>query len=212
MKVLIKPYVNYIGPYQIADKIFWWQDHNNENCVWAKRAEKLGEWLAQGTGDETNRTWFCKLLDYIHSKRSRNIKVHIDPYDTWSMDHTLAHIITPMLKQLNKHKHGAPFVDDSDVPEELRSSNAKPKECESDLDEFHFARWDWVMGEMIWAFEQQLDDDADGKFYSFPKEKFTNLEDKLGAIQVDHEGLNKWQQRKQNGFRLFGKYYEALWD
>ena len=58
----------------------------------------------------------------------RKIVIHIDDYDTWSMDHTLAPIIAPMLKQLKATKHGAPFVDDEDVPEHLRSTNAKPKE------------------------------------------------------------------------------------
>jgi len=36
----------------------------------------------------------------------------LDPYDTWNMDHTLALIIVPMLKQLKATKHGAPCVDD----------------------------------------------------------------------------------------------------
>ena len=34
--------------------------------------------------------------------------IRIDPWDTWSMDHTLAEIIHPMLKQLRKTAHGAP--------------------------------------------------------------------------------------------------------
>ena len=31
-------------------------------------------------------------------------------------------------------------------------------------------------------------------------------------LKVDWDGLKAWQKRKENGFRLFGKYYEALWD
>ncbi len=47
------------------------------------------------------------------------------------MDYTLSHIVVPMLKQLKETKHGAPFVDDEDVPEELKSTSAPPKElCE----------------------------------------------------------------------------------
>jgi molybdopterin molybdotransferase len=48
--------------------------------------------------------------------------------------------------------------DDIDVPEELRSTSAPPKENEYDTDANHFARWDWVMDEMIFAFEYQLKD------------------------------------------------------
>jgi hypothetical protein len=61
--------------------------------------------------------------------------IRIDPWDTWSMDHTLADIILPMLKQLRKTQHGAPCTDDEDVPEHLRSTKAKPKKNEWDVDE-----------------------------------------------------------------------------
>ena len=52
-------------------------------------------------------------------ERDKDIVIH--PYDTWSMDHTLALIIVPMLKQLKETKHGAPNVDASDVPMYLKS-------------------------------------------------------------------------------------------
>ena len=80
----------------------------------------------------------------------------IDRWDTWSMDHSLAPIILPMLVQLNNTKHGSPFTDDEDVPESIRSTNAAPKENEHEVDEFHHARWEWVLDEMIWAFEQKV--------------------------------------------------------
>ena len=106
------------------------------------------------------------------------------------MDTTLAHIILPMLKQLNKVKHGAPDIDDEDVPEELKSTSAPPKEDIWDTDANHFKRWDWVMNEMIWSFEYKLKD-------------------------TDLDEYDLWSAngvRAKNGFRLFGKYYEALWD
>ena len=34
----------------------------------------------------------------------------------------------------------------------------------------------------------------------------------LEKIKIDHVGLDAHQSRKSNGFRLFGKYYQALWD
>jgi len=64
--------------------------------------------------------------------------IRIDPWDTWNMAHTLADIIHPMLKQLHKTNHGAPYTDDEDVPEHLRSTNAKPKKNEWDTDSNHF--------------------------------------------------------------------------
>jgi hypothetical protein len=55
-------------------------------------------------------------------RRTQKVKVHIDKWDTWSMDSTLAPIILPMLVQLKATKHGAPNVDNADVPKELRMS------------------------------------------------------------------------------------------
>ena len=45
------------------------------------------------------------------NKGERKIDIQIDRYDTWNMDHTLALIVLPMLKQLKKEKHGSPMVD-----------------------------------------------------------------------------------------------------
>lgn len=156
-------------------------------------------------------------------RKNRRVDVRIDKYDTWSMDDTLALIVLPMLKQLNATKHGAPFVDDEDVPEELRSTSAPPKENDWDTDDNHFKRWDWVMAEMIFAFEQKCRDDW--------MDDYVIQEGELGeSVAVEYEGEVMYemtwrvpyiwddagrkahQERMTNGFRLFGKYYEGLWD
>lgn len=210
MKVIIGPYKNWIGPYQIADKIFFWQEKYNDDCVWADRAYRFGTWLSENK--DGSDSWLLKLCQWIESKRRRQVYVKIDRYDTWSMDHTLAYIILPMLKQMHATKQGAPWVDDEDVPDNLKSTSVEPKESDWDTDSNHFLRWDWVLQEMIWAFEQQADD-ADAQFYDHgEKIKGENFMDSIGRMKVDHEGLTAWQARKANGYRLFGKYYEALWD
>jgi len=120
-----------------------------------------------------------------------------------------------MLKQLQATKHGAPLVDDEDVPEHLKSTSAPPKEHDYDVDDNHFKRWDWALGEMIWAFQQKLDDNADDQFYTYPSEAEKagkSFQEQLELLKIDREGLDAWQARKANGYRLFGKYYEALWD
>ncbi len=169
--------------------------------------------------------WF---LDRIHPRIDY---VKIDPWDTWSMDHTLADIILPMLKQLRKTKHGAPFTDDEDVPEYLRSHMAQPKEYEWDTDSLHYQRWDWILDEMIFAFEMKCKDDWAAEFHSgehdvkwvpvdkdgneVPKGEHRFYEMRKGPNDthtVDMEGMQKVQERITNGFRLFGKYYENLWD
>jgi hypothetical protein len=119
------------------------------------------------------------------------------------MNHTLALIILPMLKQLQDTKHGAPYVDDEDVPDHYRSTAAEPKENEWDTDSNHFKRWDWVLEEMIYSFEKELDEDWDMEFWRRGGEGWTD--EKIAQRKVI-------QDRISNGFRLFGKYYQALWD
>lgn len=123
-------------------------------------------------------------------RKNRAVKVEIEPHDTWNMDVTLAYIIHPMLVQLKETKHGAPMVDEGDVPLGMgMSEEAKARYEEiGEADGKFFDRWDWVLGEMIWAFEQYLTD-------------------------LDKWGMeDEYYSRMSNGFRLFGKYYEALWD
>ena len=154
--------------------------------------------------DVFNWIWF--------DRRTQQIKVRIDRWDTWSMDHTLAHIVLPMLVQLKATKHGAPWVDDEDVPEELRSTSAPPKENEYDTDDFHFKRWDWVLDEMIWAFNQKCRDHWEDDYYGDYDEDQKNGSMAGSFEWIDHEGMKAHQERMTNGFRLFGKYYENLWD
>ena len=139
------------------------------------------------------------LYDRFGYSPKQKTSIRIDKYDTWSMDHTLAPIILPMLVQLKETKHGAPWVAVADVPKELRPTkkdiNAYNKDGSTD-DKF-FKRWDWVLDEMIWAFEQKCRDDWMSD-YDYNK--------------WDSEGANAHQERMTNGFRLFGRYYESLWD
>jgi hypothetical protein len=128
------------------------------------------------------------------------------------MDATLALIIHPMLKQLKKTKHGAPHIDDEDVPEHLRSTAAEPKKNEWDTDEFYFKRWDWVLDEMIWAFET-YDKDLEAQFYDDSAvNKNDSIDDQARQMKVDEEGLQAYYDRRRNAFLLFGKYYQSLWD
>lgn len=162
-------------------------------------------------------------INYFLDKRQRKVKVHIDRWDTWNMDETLAHIVLPMLKQLKDTKHGAPQVDYKDVPKELQPTRKEINAYNSygTTDENFFKRWDWVMDEMIFAFESKLTD-WEEQFYSgdtdivWVKEehsKYFRMEKGPNdTFEVDWDGRKAYQERITNGFRLFGKYYESLWD
>jgi hypothetical protein len=233
MKVKIGPYINWIGPYQIADALcFWAKPIKDETDIIPRKPDfvhKFGTWLAEDKNG--NDSWLSNFCNWIHTHQKRQEYVHIDRYDTWSMDSTLALITLPMLKQLKATKHGSPNTDDEDVPDNLKSINAEPKENEWDTDSNHFLRWDYILDEMIFAFECKLNETWDeefwtgeyGKFKSIPTgEQFHNpITNKLentytmemtGNRKCDWSGRELMQNRITNGFRLFGKYYEALWD
>jgi hypothetical protein len=147
------------------------------------------------------------------SEEERNIDIVIDPYDTWSMDHTLALLIVPMLKQLKATKHGAPLVDDEYVPEHLRSTAAPPKKDDWDIDDNHFKRWDYVLDEMIWAMEQIVNDDNEDQFYDHSKvDENANIMSQIRAIKCDYEALKIHHARIANGTKLFGLFFQNLWD
>lgn len=237
MKVYIGPHRNYFGPYQLAEKILFWIDKEDD------RVHNFGQWLAGDSDkvkslknvlvEDIQSNPLCKFLTWVDSKKKRKVKVRIDKYDTWNMDGTLTYIILPMLKQLQASKHGSPYVDDADVPENLRSTSAPPNEEEWGTDGNHHLRWDWVLGEMIWAFEQHHPDtDWESKFHSgksdwqwkeseteYPN-PITGKTEKCSQLmhgpnhthKYDAEGAKVHLDRMNNGFRLFGRYYMNLWD
>ena len=151
MKIHIGPYKEWLGPYQIAEKILFFIPKQRDESGFPRTADvvhNFGKWLADDkNGGDSWLTKFCNWYDT--RKNRRKIKIHIDNYDTWNMNSTLAMIILPMLKQLKDTKHGAPNTDDKDAPVELRSTSAPKKEHDYDTDGNHFKRWDYILDEKI---------------------------------------------------------------
>jgi hypothetical protein len=115
----------------------------------------------------------------------REVSISIDNYDTWSMDSTLSLLIHPMLVQLKATQHGHP-------------ANMTEQE------------WDEILDEMIWAFEQKCRDDWESDYYEYEDDNTERFGLKL--VWEDRAGAKAHQERMSNGFMLFGKYYENLWD
>lgn len=208
MKIFLGNYNDYIGPYQLAQKLLFWKDKNSS------QVNDLGHFLKHGyvlseeekrEEDEKNFSSFFTFIDFlenenkkpstklndfcewVYSKLKRIEFVHIDKYDTWNMDHSLAKIIHPMLLKLKETKQGSPNVDLEDVPEYLRPSDSQYNYYEEGkLDIYFHDRWDYVVDTMIYAFNaisKQLDEGDD---YYEP-------------------------ETIKEGLRLFGKYYQDLW-
>lgn len=128
--------------------------------------------------------WLYSLFGYSPKQR---VKIKIDTQDTWSMDCTLAHIILPMLVQLKETQHGHP--------------NRLTEQ-----------EWDDILDEMIWAFDQKCRDNWQDDFYGDYIEDPKNGSMAGSFEWIDHDGMKAHQERMTNGFKLFGKYYENLWD
>jgi hypothetical protein len=209
MKVKIGPYTTWVGPFQIAEKLIFWAD-KYECTPWGERQHRLGTWLAKDkNGDDS---WLMKFCNWIHSCKKRQEYVHIDNYDVWNMDSTLHLIIGPMFKKLKEVKNGFGMIADEDVPEALRSTNAPAKENEWDWDDLAEKRYEWLLDEMIWAFCADHDE-AQHKFYDHgEKIKGEDLMASIARMKVDREGLDAYNKRLENAYRLFGKYYQTFWD
>ena len=178
-----------------------------------------------------------KVDEYLMAKNT--IKIH--HYDTWSTPDTLSLIVLPMLLQLKKTKHGAPIVDDEDLPESLRYTpeeleKIKKNEC---VQKF-WDRWDYVIDRMIYSFDylannkenEKIEEfttiDNDALFLRFGEKAENTLDlykitEKNGVgfsggkngtryYSLDYEKIKEHEEYVDEGFKLFGKYYRNLCD
>jgi len=195
MKVNIGPYRDYVSAYTISNAVFFWVDKRamdwDDDYLkrWdAQACEKFGDWL-------NNQEWLVNFLNWIDKFKTRKVDVRIDPYDTWSMDHTLALIVHPMLVQLKAANHGYFSSDPDDAPQ-----IGKGEETDyGGNDTLALDRYNWIMDEMIWTFEQLAHGD-ELTFYDSEKDFY------------DIDAARAHDERIANGLRLFGKYFRALWD
>jgi hypothetical protein len=207
MKINIGPYRDWVGPYQIVQKIFFWKDPHSDFVL--KLSKKLAD-----------VKWVCDFCEWVYKKRQRKIQVRIHGYDVWNMDNTLALIVVPMLEKLQENKQGYPYVDDDDVPDNIKSMSApaltEDQKNSGHMDAHAEARWAWVLSEMTWAFRQHAREDWQESYYSGMSD-FKVVDGELvngpnDTFKIDQKGLEKHRERMRNGLRLFAKYYESLWD
>lgn len=216
MKVYIGPYHHWFQPYRWVKKLLRWWYGLNEKRV------NLDEYDRVNSIARRRFSWLRDIEHWVDARYKRKVRIRVDYYDTWGMDSTLAPIILPLLKQLKETKHGSALVDDEDVPDELKSTSAEPLTDEQVnmgyTDNNTHKRWDWVMGEMIWAFEQIVDDEAESQFHTDlnpdkPRgEPGISFDESMRRGKFDKDGYIAWQNRKTRGLTLFGKYFEGLWD
>ena len=200
MKVFLGKHRSWIGPYQIASALCFWARPVKDELGYENEPDwvhDFGTWLAEDRNG--NDSWLCKFCNWVQEHKKRRTWVHIDNYDVWSMDHTLALIIHPLLLRLKTQKHG------------YARKGLKNK---WDWDNYAEARYSWMLDELIWTFEQLADeDDGESQFYDHTESnKEKDFAKSMKKLRVDRAGLEAHQKRIENGLRLFGKYFRTLWD
>lgn len=112
----------------------------------------------------------------------RKIKGWANP-DVWDADYAIARYSLPLIKQLRQ------------------SDNSYPCDFSS------VAEWHKVLDEIIWALEYLVKD--------FNGQDLRNIDLNAQGGHFTSEQLsemNKMEERAQNGYELFGKYFRALWN
>lgn len=160
--------------------------------------------------------------DYPEGSGEREVKIEIDNHDTYSVHNTLSLVIQPLLEKFKERLHGAPYIDNEDVPEELKSNITVEDYTSGVVDENHFKRWDYVLDEMIHAFKCDNDINWEDQFWSGESDIGSEMDEERGVFRITHgpnhtlkcdeEALKVAWERRSNGLRLFGKYYHHLWD
>ncbi len=218
MRVIIGPYKEWIGPYQLAEMLLFWMDKYEDD-----RVHNFGTWLA---GGKDQKSFLSKACSWLDSKKKRKMKIHIDKWDTWNMDSTLSPIILPMLKQLKATKHGSPMC--SPYFDQTSNSAQYSFDFYADGDEAAWnaghQAWEDIMDKMIWSFEQlQPDYDWEDQYTLVKPEldmkKYPEDEGKMVVpVRWKVQGVTDWdarrkhQERIDEGLKLFGEYYQSLWD
>lgn len=175
-----------------------------------------------------------KIGKFPKKGNRRKIDVQIDPFDTWSFDHTLAHIIYPALLQLRETKMGIPSDFAMAGGEDYLQQQSFDFYAETNQECFEkrCEEWNEVLDKMIWAFHQLILDDYSSQYYhgnpeydwvetdkQYPNPITGKLENTYQMVDknpdehwFDSEGLQIHEERIQEGLELFGKYYRSLWD
>lgn len=199
MKVYIGNYVNNISIYSIEHILEFF-------CI----LERDREWIVK----KLEGTKLDKFLEWVNTKQQRKISIKTHKYDHWNAYETIAMIALPILKNLRLHKQGSPYISDDDVPERLKSINAPLSNTEDYVDSLFFERYDWVLGEVIWALEQITIDYESQYWIERPIIEYSdsNQVEWLCKGLFDEIGYKQHQKRIDNGLLLMGKYFQTFWD
>ncbi len=125
--------------------------------------------------------------------------------ELWSLDYTCTEFILPRLKAFRHGElNGTPMLDGYDQ-----------KQNEADFKKMT-QEWEEILDQMILAFEYHH---KDGDDIDFGPSDYEIMDGVKLNIQADEEQYKKGREEEQrreqimaDGFALFAKYYQSLWD
>lgn len=148
---------------------------------------------------------------YTDNDENRVVNIEIHDYDLWNVDSTLTLIIHPLLvKFRDSNRMGFFPVMNEDLPDELHVDEKKlysysSNEEERVSEEMLSKREIYILNEMIYAFENIKNNSEINVLWGEYDSGKICKEEFMKKVDL-HEN------RKQNGLRLFGKYFQSLWD
>ena len=123
-------------------------------------------------------------------RKNRAFNIHIDDFDVWSLDYTLACIIHPALIRLKETKHGYPELwEDGMVTHHNYDRQLHFDFIDEEVEtKYLIDKWNVIMDKMIYSFEQIV------------KDKLFDITDQKQLDEI------------QEGIDLFAEHYTSLWD
>jgi len=153
-------------------------------------------------------------------KENRKVDIVIHDYDTFSLDHTLAHIIYPALVHFKLERTKVPGVPLDFLENEETDDHGNHTDAAIERGEARFME---ALDKMIWSF-REISEDYPGESQFFLKNgkemKWKKIKSKnkhMGSrlvesgLELDKDGLTEYSNRIQEGLTLFGKHYRTLW-
>lgn len=139
-----------------------------------------------------------EIGDFAQDDESeRIINVQVDEWDTWNMDQTIALMVLPLIKKYKEEMESRGMCFPGSLYSQVRESyNPDQNEILSEEELEELVRdtcgnlWNEYVEAMIFSFEEAI-------------EGYTGT--------FDTKEYQKYQQKIQDGFELFGKYFTSLW-
>jgi len=130
--------------------------------------------------------------EYIFNNDKDDFEHRIEGHkeDSWNVDMLLAPLILHLLKEVKEEKPGTPLIFNKNVPVEIHFAAPVDGEWTDVEHEANSKQWQWIIDEMIFAFDFIVND--------------CEYSDEM-------EASKKEADRVRNGTTLFGKYFQNLW-